>query len=65
MERQHKCTELRGHNTDHSVTNSWDTRDTGIRSQKKTVVFDNSFVLNPAAKKEALACRRCAAKHAR
>ena len=48
-ERQHESTELKGHKTDRSVTESRHTRDNGIRSQKETVVFDNSFMLQPLA----------------
>ena len=62
MERQQECTELKGHKTDRSVTESRHTRDNGILSQKETVVFDNSFVLHPAAKRNRSQRRQCAAQ---
>ena len=40
-----------GTQKDYSVTESRHTHDNGIRSQKETVVFDNSFALHPAAKR--------------
>ena len=54
-ERKHESTELNGHETDRSVAERQHSRDNGIRSQKETVVFDNSFLLHRAAKKESLA----------
>ena len=61
-ERQHERTELKEHKTDRSVTESRHTHDNGIRSQKETVVFDNSFMLHPAAKRNRSHHGRCAAQ---
>ena len=61
-ERQHERTELKGHKTDRSVTESRHTHDNGIRSQKETVVFDNSFMQHPAAKRNRSHRGRCAAQ---
>ena len=48
-ERQHKCTEPKGHKTDRFVTESYHPRDQGIRSQKETEIDAPAFTLQPAA----------------